>query len=220
MVWLKEIDIIIINKIKKVCKQMKLLNLDEFSIEKYDCNTLEYYISHGNDGIVFLVDNIIVKYCLNMEGLDLYDCVRHEIDIYKMMKFPKFMPQIYGYDNNTLVMEYIKERTMLDICLDINFDFDNNKNALDLKEKLSLIFQKFIQNKIIPNDVELDEVFIMNDGSLKLIDFAGYLVKSPDLPNINKMAKKFSENMVEDVIDKDIGLEVIFFCADINEIVF
>ncbi|HCL4479996.1 TPA: serine/threonine protein kinase [Clostridium botulinum] len=217
MICLKEIKKDTLTKILILQKELSTLSVKKLALIKTDKKSFKNCISIGSEGLVFLIDGLIVKY-FPQEGsykINKSYYSNGEIAIYQLMKYPLFMPQVYGYDKDFIIMEYIQGETLFDVFNKIFFCLEDNAYALDLRSKLIGIMEHFIANKILPYDLFLDDVYIMPDGQLKLIDFGKYLTNYDYIETSGYTPKEIATEYVDTIISnedsgytKAYGLEV------------
>lgn len=205
MICLKEIKQDTLAKILILQKELSNLTIKKSALMKVDKKIFKNCISIGSEGLVFLIDGLIVKH-LHQKGtykIDRSYYANDEIAIYQLMKYPIFMPQVYGYDEDFIIMEYIQGESLFNVFSKIFFCLENHTYALDLRSKLISIMEQFIANKILPYDLFLDDVYIMPNGNLKLIDFGRYLTNCDYIETSGYTPKEIATEYVNTIISNE-----------------
>lgn len=94
-----------------------------------------------------------------------------EAEIYKKLQGIVYYPTVYASGSNFVVMDYIEGLTLLD-CM-VNRKVITSSHITEIDHALSLAIARGLN----PSDIHLRNIFITDNGNIKLIDVARFRQK-------------------------------------------
>lgn len=138
-------------------------------MQKLDVNKLEC-IGKGSHGAVYLIDDSrCLKICKNIKQMQKEYSV-----LKKAKKYPQF-PKVYECRSNYMVREYVKG---------VRADRFIDENGMDerLCQSITELLIIFKDLKFTRIDIKMNELYVCQDGSIKIIDTTRYMDKRASYP--------------------------------------
>ncbi|MDF2880140.1 MAG: Protein kinase domain [Clostridiaceae bacterium] len=192
MKWVKNIDCNIRHEIERFVRRIKNINVPTDKLSEYIENKYSGIIlGIGSTCYVFDIKGYAIKYIHseaknNLFGDNIYPhqsnvCINYkqDSDILLAMGKKTYLPVLYGYERNIIVMEKVTGNTLEDLIYREKLEVETLK---EIGNKIIYIFTEFINKGILPTDVFFDNIYICNNNEVKILDFNRF-VKINEIKN-------------------------------------
>lgn len=139
---------------------------EEFKFQLENCTLL----GKNRRGFTYkLEDGKVMKIYYKIKKCQKKEFILKKLDKHKMF------PKVYYMEGNCLVREYIEGINLRSYIKEYGFNEELAKKLIDM-------FMEFIDLKFFRIDVKIKKVYVMNDGSLKVMPFTNSYKKKIDIP--------------------------------------
>lgn len=170
-----------------------------------------YIANRIRDGKECVIKEARPYTALANEYMDAVSMRQREVDVLKRLKETKFVPELIDYyfdsEHFFLIEEYIVGQTLYEYVMFKNAIVRNgeSQDVVNYVNNLMSIFSNIVsflevveQNGMIMTDLSLDNIMILEDGSIKVIDLEGCIRNGEDgvvTKHINNIKEKKQECM-------------------------